>query len=78
MKKFFVAVLLVVFTMGVAGVGLAGSDPPGPAPNSGDGIPDGSGMDGRTGPNAPDVPGSSSSPGPAPNSGDGESDGSGF
>jgi hypothetical protein len=40
----------------------------GPAPNSGDGIPDGSGLE------RPDVSGV----GPAPNSGDGFPDGSGF
>lgn len=45
----------------------------GPAPNSGDGIPDGSGMvpSPNGNPNA-------ESPGPAPNSGDGVSNGSGF
>lgn len=42
----------------------------GPAPNSGDGIPDGSGFD-RT-----DLP--TKGIGPAPNSGDGIPDGSGF
>ena len=41
-----------------------------PAPNSGNGVSDGSGTDGRVG---PDI-----GPGPAPNSGDGDSDGSGF
>jgi hypothetical protein len=45
----------------------------GPAPNSGDGIPDGSGMDDTLNGN-PD----SNSHGPAPNSGDGIPDGSGF
>lgn len=40
----------------------------GPAPNSGDGVPDGSGL------NRPTTPGM----GPAPNSGDGIQDGSGF
>ncbi len=46
----------------------------GPAPNSGDGIPDGSGM-----PTQPCPQGDSgNSPGPAPNSGDGVPDGSGF
>ena len=42
----------------------------GPAPNSGDGIPDGSGMDGRNR--------ASKGHGPAPNSGDGVHDGSGM
>jgi len=49
-------------------VANAGADAPGPAPNSGDCIPDGSGLDPR------DCPGK----GPAPNSGDGIPDGSGF
>ena len=47
---------------------------PGPAPNSGDGIPDGSGMDNRFQNGDPEA----ESPGPAPNSGDGIPDGSGF
>ena len=46
----------------------------GPAPNSGDGIPDGSGMDTQMGPNST----RGDSPGPAPNSGDGIPDGSGM
>jgi len=55
-------------TIGVASAASA----VGPAPNSGDGISDGSGMDQRNG--------NEMSPGigPAPNSGDGISDGSGF
>ena len=45
----------------------------GPAPNAGDGVPDGSGMD------APQDPVGDGDPfGPAPNSGDGVSDGSGM
>ena len=53
----------------------ANTDPvsPGPAPNSGDGVSDGSGFEGDVCPNE-DAP----SPGPAPNSGDGIPDGSGF
>jgi hypothetical protein len=51
----------------------------GPAPNSGDGVPDGSGFDGSFGPDGIGTPGSGSGPqGPAPNSGDGVPDGSGF
>ena len=46
---------------------------PGPAPNSGDGEPDGSGFSHEECPN-PDSP----AKGPAPNSGDGIPDGSGF
>lgn len=45
------------------------SGPNGPAPNSGDGDPDGSGNDGSFGPG--------NGNGPAPNSGDGDPDGSG-
>ena len=47
---------------------------PGPAPNSGDGIPDGSGMDNQFQNGDPEV----ESPGPAPNSGDGIPDGPGW
>ena len=59
---------------GPAGPGGPGG-PEGPAPNSGDGVPDGSGLDGHHGNNA-----ASEGPGigPAPNSGDGDPDGSGF
>ena len=46
----------------------------GPAPNSGDGVPDGSGMHSTVGPNG----NGDNAPGPAPNSGDGIPDGSGF
>lgn len=46
----------------------------GPAPNSGDGVSDGSGLDSPFYNGLPDV----DSPGPAPNSGDGIPDGSGF
>lgn len=46
----------------------AASNAAGPAPNSGDGVPDGSGLE------RPDCPGV----GPAPNSGDGTPYGSGF
>ena len=55
----------------------AESGPMGPAPNSGDGVPDGSGFDAPNGANG--NVGSGSGPvGPAPNSGDGIPDGSGF
>ena len=51
----------------------------GPAPNSGDGIPDGSGFDRPNGPNGTQRPGSGNGPmGPAPNSGDCIPNGSGF
>jgi len=48
---------------------------PGPAPNSGDGVSDGSGFDRTDWPND-NNPGDGK--GPAPNSGDGVPDGSGF
>jgi len=64
-----VAVLALIILYGFAVAG----EREGPAPNSGDGISDGSGMDD---PNNAD-PGANS-PGPAPNSGDGIPDGSGF
>ncbi len=69
MKK-IIALLTALFVLGFAsGPVMAGS---GPAPNSGDGVSDGSGMDG--GPNS----GNGNAPGPAPSSGDGVSDGSGM
>lgn len=64
-----IAVIAVTMFCGFAAAG--GHE--GPAPNSGDGISDGSGMADPSNGN-PD----SNSPGPAPNSGDGISDGSGF
>jgi hypothetical protein len=63
------AVLVVATSCGFA----VASEHEGPAPNSGDGISDGSGMDDPLNGN-PDA----SSSGPAPNSGDGISDGPGF
>ncbi|MBA3010146.1 MAG: hypothetical protein KKF12_00495 [Proteobacteria bacterium] len=72
MKKLII-LLTTLFILGFAmGPAMAGN---GPAPNSGDGIPDGSGMDG--GPYGPSGD-SGDSRGPAPNSGDGIPDGSGF
>jgi hypothetical protein len=70
MKKLILALLIGIFTIGFVGLAISAPDPvsPGPAPNSGDGTPDGPG-DGF-----PEVPGL----GGAPNSGDGISDGSGF
>ena len=61
---------ILVFT--IAGVVSAASGPMGPAPNSGDCIPDGSGFE------APNGPVGDNGAGPAPNSGDGIPDGSGF
>ncbi|ODS39653.1 hypothetical protein BEH94_02020 [Candidatus Altiarchaeales archaeon WOR_SM1_SCG] len=68
MKKIFAIVLM---TMLVATM-LCGSVMAG-APNSGDGIPDGSGWDDEN-----PRPGEINGKGPAPNSGDGIPDGSGF
>ncbi|MEE4364222.1 MAG: hypothetical protein V2J08_09830 [Desulfotignum sp.] len=69
MKK-IIALLTALFVLGFAsGPVMARS---GPAPNSGDGISDGSGMEG--GPNS----GNGNAPGPAPSSGDGNPDGSGM
>ncbi|MFC1942647.1 hypothetical protein ACFLWU_05470 [Chloroflexota bacterium] len=75
-KAILVSAVLIVL---LAGAALAddSSGPMGPAPNSGDGVPDGSGFEGTNGPNG--TIGSGSGPiGPAPNSGDGIPDGSGF
>ena len=64
------SVLLVVL---VAGAAFASGDSSmGPAPNSGDCVPDGSGFDAPMGPATLDAVG------PAPNAGDGIPDGSGF
>ncbi|MBT3275662.1 MAG: hypothetical protein HN368_21085 [Spirochaetales bacterium] len=75
-KTALVTILLIVLLSGVAlAAGSAG--PMGPAPNSGDGIPDGSGFDVPNG--SIGESGLGSGPiGPAPNSGDGIPDGSGF
>ena len=65
------AILLLVVASMLCGI-VAAEISPGPAPNSGDGNPDGSGLPQEC-PN-PNSPGE----GPAPNSGDGIPDGSGF
>jgi hypothetical protein len=66
MKKIFFLIIMVVFLAGSFGnMSLAGD---GPAPNSGDGIPDGSGFD----------KGADRDDKGAPNSGDCIPDGSGF
>ena len=76
MKKVLVIGLLVVVSLLVlgSGIALAANGPSGPAPNSGDGIPDGSGLEAPNGPNGTEI----GVNGPAPNSGDCESNGSGF
>lgn len=55
----------------------AAAGPVGAAPNAGDGISDGSGLDPRPGPNAPETS-PATEPAPAPCSGDGIPDGGGF
>jgi hypothetical protein len=78
MKKFMVIMLFVTFVAGSFGMAMGNGFGPGPAPNSGDGIPDGSGFD-DVGQNGTGSSGSGNGPsGPAPNSGDGIPDGSGF
>ena len=65
----FALVITVILAGTVAGTALAaGYGYMEPAPESGDGISEGSGFDGEVG----------FGPGPAPNSGDGIPDGSGF
>ncbi len=71
MKRVILALLVLLFI--VPGVALAG------APNSGDGVSDGSGMDSQVGPAETGQSEVSSGPaGPAPNSADGDNDGSGM
>ncbi|MCW4006041.1 MAG: hypothetical protein NWF04_05530 [Candidatus Bathyarchaeota archaeon] len=73
MKKTFAVVFVAVLSLAMLCGAAVASNSSGPAPNSGDGVPDGSGQD------SPNMPsGGNSGPGPAPNSGDGISDGSGF
>lgn len=76
MKRIVFVSLLVVVSLFATGLSLAlaAAGPNGPAPNSGDGIPDGSGLDAPYGLNGQGV----GVYGPAPNSGDGIPDGSGF
>ena len=71
MKRIFVMVLVAMLVGTIfSGCAIAGVQP-GPAPNSGDGIPDGPGWDIHPSKD-------NSGKGPAPNSGDGIPDGSGF
>jgi hypothetical protein len=73
MKKIVgIAILLLVCASIVCGV-VAAENSVGPAPNSGDCVPDRSGFDQPNWQN-PDNPGR----GPAPNAGDGIPDGNGF
>ena len=75
MKKIYSVLILAAILTMVTFCVTAGADNNGvgPAPNSGDGIPDGSGYDRNDWPNE-----ESPAKGPAPNSGDGIPDGSGF
>jgi hypothetical protein len=83
-KLIVIGLILAVMALNVAvvfaeGPGDSANESFGPAPNSGDGIPDGSGFDSPNEPNG-DGPGDSANEpfGPSPNSGDGIPDGSGF
>ncbi|MBW2612659.1 MAG: hypothetical protein JRD49_09210 [Deltaproteobacteria bacterium] len=76
MKKWMSLLVILMFLGIMISPVIAANGPMGPADNSGDGIPDGSGFDGPNGPNGSDS--ANDSPGPAPNSGDGIPDGSGF
>ena len=81
MKKIIVLILIAAFLMISLNCMAIAKNSPGPAPNSGDGVDDGSGFkwDDNGFPIEPDFPfGSGDAPGPAPNSGDGVDDGSGF
>ena len=79
MKKILVVFLLLITAFAFSGMAMAGgSGHVGPAPNSGDGNPDGSGFESPPyGPNDSGA-GEGDACGPAPNSGDGIPDGSGF
>jgi hypothetical protein len=78
MKK-SISILVVLFSLVLFSQAIASDGPPGPAPNSGDGISDGSGLDSPNGPNGDGTSDSGNgAAGPAPNSGDGIPDGSGF
>jgi hypothetical protein len=68
MRKFVVCILVVIFLF--TGFGGMVNAQRGPAPNSGDGVSDGSGFDKNNG--------SANGCGPAPNCGDGVSDGPGW
>jgi hypothetical protein len=67
----------LMLTLAISSIAFASSGPMGPAPNSGDCVPDGSGFELPNGPNA-DIGLGLGPMGPAPNSGDGIPDGSGF
>jgi len=68
-----VLALLAITMLVLGGLAVYAGIAPGPAPNAGDGTPDGSGDEMLPGPF-----GYGEAPGPAPNAGDGVPDGSGF
>jgi hypothetical protein len=68
MKKIIILILMITLLSMSFGCNTIASYCPGPAPNSGDGVSDGSGLNEPFG----------SGPAGAPNSGDGIPDGSGF
>lgn len=71
-KTIGIAICFVIGIVVFAGSAMATGM--GPAPNAGDGVPDGSGFDSPNGPNGNGDSGN----GPAPNSGDGIPDGPGW
>ena len=78
MKTLLVIIAVTMLFAATSCIAVADSaESMGPAPNSGDGIPDGSGFDAPTGPNG-NVGSGSGHMEPAPNSGDGIPDCSGF
>lgn len=78
MKKLAALALALTLTVLFAPSSFAAAaGPVGPAPNSGDGVSDGSGLEPRTGPNAPETS-PAPEPAPAPCSGDGDPDGVGL
>ena len=70
MKKIMAVIVVLMLIGGNVSSALSSR---GPAPNSGDGVSDRSGMDTQNGPSSDE----GRSSGPAPNSGDGVPDGSG-
>ena len=74
MKKILVLSLAALVVATLLSTGVSANEARGPAPNSGDGIPDGPGWAGDW--VNEDNPGETT--GPAPNSGDGIPDGPGF
>ena len=73
-----IIVFVVITMLAFSGISMAcGNGNLCPAPNSGDGVSDGSGYDSPNGPSGNDT-NDEGTKGPAPNSGDGVPDGSGF